>query len=212
MKKFLTYLRKLFTDNKHWLLVAVSCYLVGCVIGVIVFEAKPDLVMGFLQMLKEKLLPNRPVGFSGAMWIFMHNFWSSAVSMLLGIVFGLAPLIDLVLNGFAMGCVVAVALASTKHSIGFSIAASLAALIPHGIIELPTTLLAAALGLKIGWSWIKPAAPGGPPQGIKNNFMTGLYALPGIALLLFIAAFIEVFITPQMMQLVSGPQPFHLVP
>jgi stage II sporulation protein M len=212
MKKLFSYYRKLFTDTKDWLLLALILFLIGCVIGMVVGMIKPDLVIDFLKEFKKHHLNDPRGGWPGVKSIFLHNFDGSVESLLMGVVFGLSPLIDMVVNGFAMGCVFAVTLASTKYSLGFSMLATFTAIAPHGIIELPTVIFSAALGLKIGWAWLRADAEGRRGEVLKTSYIAGVSALPAIALLLFIAALIETFVTPPLIHLVIGPGSLHFVP
>ncbi len=211
MKKLFAHYRRLFSDHKQWLLIAMGWFLLGGGIGVAVYALWPELVMSFLKMLKEKFLQDKTEGFSEATTIFLHNFLSSAICLLLGVLVGLAPVFALVANGFAMGCVSAVMLFGAKHSFSLSLLVLAAAIVPHGIIELPTIILCAAIGLKIGWAWLGSRAEGKRIAVLKDNYIAGLKALPGIALLLALAALIETFVTPHVILLVVGPTPLDLV-
>ncbi len=212
MKKLISYYQQLFLDHKNWLLVAVGWFALGGCFGAVVGVLWPDQVMGFIKGLAEKYAHTPPAGFSAALWLFLHNFLSAALCMLLGVVVGLAPVFEMVANGFAIFSVMVIALHGGHHGVGFSLLFLVVAILPHGIIELPTTILAAAIGLKIGWAWLSPSAEGRRLQVLKTNFIAGLCALPGIASLLFAAALIEAFVTPCLIHLVIGPSPLHVGP
>jgi uncharacterized membrane protein SpoIIM required for sporulation/ABC-type transport system involved in multi-copper enzyme maturation permease subunit len=82
----------------------------------------------------------------------------------------------------------------------------LAALLPHGIIELPAVILATAFALRAGASIIAP--PAGITAG--ENFLRALADFVKMVLfviipLLFIAAIIEVNITPQILLWLFSP-------
>jgi len=66
-------------------------------------------------------------------------------------------------------------------------------LVPHGIFELPAVLIAAALGLRFGTEWLRQESKGHRGEVLKNNLIRAIVCLPAIALVLFIAALIEVF-------------------
>jgi stage II sporulation protein M len=211
MKKLISYYQRLFLDHRNWLLVAVGWFILGAFFGAAIYTLWPNQVLDFIKGLAKKYEHTPPDGFPAAMWLFLHNFLSAAMCMLLGVVVGLAPVFDLVINGFAISCVTVLSLLGGQHSLGFGLLFLVAAILPHGMIELPTTILASAIGLKIGWAWLAPQAEGKRLQVLKTNFIAGLYALPGIASLLFVAALIEAFVTPYLIPLVIGPDPLHVV-
>jgi stage II sporulation protein M len=79
----------------------------------------------------------------------------------------------------------------------------LASFVPHGVIEIPLILLAAALGLTVGlesFKWL-----GRRESRVKLQLSNGLrvyvrWILPGLA----VAAIIEVFVTPSLMGLANA--------
>jgi len=79
--------------------------------------------------------------------IFFNNIKASFLAMILGLSFGLFPLITIIGNGYLLGFVAR----ETALIEGISI---LWKLFPHGIFELPAIILAVGIGLKIGYSTI----------------------------------------------------------
>jgi stage II sporulation protein M len=63
--------------------------------------------------------------------------------MILGIFFGVFPIITIIINGYILGYV---ALATTNAESFFS----LWRILPHGIFELPAVFISLGLGLKLG--------------------------------------------------------------
>jgi len=74
----------------------------------------------------------------------------------------------------------------------------LVAILPHGIIELPTVLLSIAVGLRLGHLMILTLL--GRRVDLEGELLAGIRLLRWVALLLFIAAAIEAFITPVVVQ------------
>jgi len=112
----------------------------------------------------------------------------NAFILLSGILFGLIPLIAVATNGYVLG--VAYLFASGK--VGYVQAAK--AILPHGVLEIPAVILAAAYGLWLGVTFAKR---------IRQRDMAGfgdqvIYAIRmffKIAFPLFIlAALIETFL------------------
>lgn len=76
-------------------------------------------------------------------FIFLNNFQSSLVSMLLGSFLGIFPIITIILNGYLLGFV-------SEMSVDRSSVFILWKLLPHGIFELPAVFISTGLGLKLG--------------------------------------------------------------
>ncbi|MBS7611872.1 stage II sporulation protein M [Candidatus Bathyarchaeota archaeon] len=124
-----------------------------------------------------------------AVLIFLNNFIKSLLVILLGFLIGIPPIVFLIFNGLILGAVARYGFAS----IGFT--GTLASILPHGIIELPSVLVASALGLNVGWeAWIGVL---GKESRVKTVVVRSLKIFfKVITPLLAVAAFIEVFITP----------------
>jgi uncharacterized membrane protein SpoIIM required for sporulation len=127
-------------------------------------------------------------------YIFFHNWQASLATALSGIWFPVMPFVDLLLNGILVGVVSDLTPNTTMLA---------AALLPHGIIELPAFVLAGSAGIKLGVVFLRsfrnPA-----PEKIKEFHKVAqqtLYLVIGLALLFFIAGFIEGNITPTIMRM-----------
>jgi len=77
----------------------------------------------------------------------------------------------------------------------------LAAIIPHGIIELPMVILSVAIGLRLGQQAMYAIM--GRGVRIKDELVKGIYVfMYWIMPMLFVAAMVETFITPLIASLV----------
>jgi len=120
--------------------------------------------------------------------LFINNALKTLVWMSLGLLFGIAPLFFIALNGFILGLVVH----RLSQALGFFIV--FIAIAPHGIVELPMTLLSAAVGVKLGYSLInRLRGQGSLIEELRKGL--GLFLIRILPLLLA-AAMIEAFITP----------------
>jgi stage II sporulation protein M len=99
------------------------------------------------------------------------------------------------LNGIVIGAIMEII--HQDHSWAFIAAA----LIPHGIFEIPAFIIAGALGILLAQSliaeWYGGADTAGEARRLGRIFI--LYVLP----LVVIAACVEAFITPVIIQLVA---------
>jgi stage II sporulation protein M len=128
--------------------------------------------------------------------IFLKNFLACAMSVLLGLGFGLVPLLVLTSNGFMIGVVSY----SIIHKQGLLYL--LAGIVPHGIIELPTVLLGISLGFRLGYLLALTIL--GEKVDLAGETRIAVHFLVKWFLpLLFLAAAIETFITPFAMSVVA---------
>ena len=127
--------------------------------------------------------------------IFLNNSLKALGAMLLGVFFGLPPAILIVLNGYIVGVVVGLLVPEAGYG------AVLAALLPHGVIEVPAMLLAVALGMSIGREAFRRLF-----RQDAHVFAQCRYALRvsvrWVIPALLIAALVEVLVTPLVVEAV----------
>ena len=121
------------------------------------------------------------------LFIFLNNALKAFIILIFGILFGLAPIIFVFVNGFAVGMVIFVAsqkIGAEKVFLGLA---------PHGILEIPAILLAAGYGLWLGSIFYRSLKYGEP---FKEAFFLALKKYFKIIVpLLFFAAIIETYLT-----------------
>ena len=121
--------------------------------------------------------------------IFLNNTFVSLVSLVLGIAVGIFPILFIASNGYFVG-MVSYLVGQQK---GFVFI--LLALLPHGVVELPTIFLSASIGLRLGHQVFLSLI--GRPTEVRGEIKKGLkFYFSLIMPFLFIAAIIETFITP----------------
>ena len=131
--------------------------------------------------------------------IFVHLFFNNLEACILlflgGASFGILTIFIISLNGVLIGAIMEIV--RKDHSVAFVAAA----ILPHGIFEIPAFILSGALGIMLAQSliaeWYFGTDTNTDAQKFARLFI--LYALPLIA----IAAFIEAFITPIVIHLVA---------
>ena len=123
-------------------------------------------------------------------YIFFHNWQASLATALSGIWFPGVPFITLVLNGVLVGIVSDLTPITTMFA---------AAILPHGIIELPSFVIAGSAGIKLGVDFLRSF--GKPGTTLRATARQTVYLLIGLAVLFFIAGFIEGNITPWIMRM-----------
>ena len=127
--------------------------------------------------------------------IFANNLEACILLFLGGATFGILTLVILSLNGIVIGAVTEII--SKGHSALFIAAA----IVPHGIFEVPAFIIASALGFCMAQSliaeWYGAADTAADAGRLARLFL--LYVLPLIA----VAAVVESFITPAIIQIVA---------
>ena len=76
---------------------------------------------------------------------------------------------------------------------------------PHGLLEIGAFLLAAGVGLRIGWSWIAPGPGLTRSQSIARAGRSGIAVALGLVLVLAVAGAIEGFVTPNLPAPIAVP-------
>lgn len=129
------------------------------------------------------------LNFEAALAIFRQNFSAVALSLGLGVIFGLVPLAAIAFNFFLLGVLFAIFVSGGLSGIGIF----LLTILPHGILEIPALLIAGAFGLKLGFSF----------RNWRATVREIMVILPLLAVLLFLAGMIEVFITGNLAKLLE---------
>ncbi|NOY11066.1 MAG: stage II sporulation protein M [Archaeoglobi archaeon] len=123
------------------------------------------------------------------LFIFMNNSLKSFMAMVLGIAFGIVPVLFVILNGVIIGLVFGVI------GVEFGVLKTAMMLIPHGILEIPAVLLSCAYGLEIGYQALRRFR--GEDVDLNSVLMAYIKRFVMLPLpMLLIAALVETYITP----------------
>lgn len=185
---------------KKAMLIAVALFIVGIILGTVNTQFIDQLIqpsIAQLQSISTDLSSSNNPEWSFFKFIFINNVTKSLAVLALGGFFGLVPAFFLVMNGMMLGYILSVAAASGQ-AWGIIL---LRGILPHGIIELPVIIIAAAYGLQFGYFVLRSLGEmGGAGRGQKtvnwrNFFQKVMRAVVWITLLLCIAAVIESTLT-----------------
>ena len=176
---------------------AIIAFLLTAVMGAAIVVASPETGRQFIQIVKDEVLgkvdAHDPL--SLAVFIFANNLQACILLFLGGATLGLLTLVIIASNGIIIGGIMEL----VREERGLLFVA--AAILPHGIFEIPSFLISASLGFILGASLYAEARGEGDSAATAmahaRTFL--LVVVPLVA----IAAFIEAFITPQIIQLVS---------
>ncbi len=198
--------------NKRYFYAAGLLLLAGVLLGYLqadVVDATAKQMLARIQGLAEKI---RASGGSVAVtfWtIFSNNVTSALLMMILGLFFALFPIFGLFTNGLLLGYIMQkLTTTGANPVLVFTVG-----ILPHGIIELPTVIFAAGVGIRYGALVIRSisAAWRVDIRGeLKREWQLTVKQLPvtvvAIVVLLVIAAFIESAITPYLIKATIGGQ------
>jgi len=128
--------------------------------------------------------------------IFLNNWLVSIATALSGLGFSAPSFITIMFNGFILGVILAPQLSP-------SLTMFLAAILPHGIIEIPSFVLSGSVGIRLGYAAWKARFQRGPENSeyFSKTLRLAVYVVVGLAPLFFIAGLIEADITPWIMRM-----------
>lgn len=172
-------------------------FLLSAAIGYVVAIMHPEMAMQSLEELEGlvDLLKNlSPIEIM--FLIFLNNSIKSLFILVLGVFFGVVPLLFIAYNGYFLG------IFSHKILMEQSLLYLAGGLLPHGIIEIPMVVISAAVGIRLGLKVI--AAFKGESVSLKEEMLTGIkFFFYWVMPLLFIAAVVETFITSAIIGVLS---------
>lgn len=204
---------------KNYILIVTGLFIISLILGFLESAANPETSGDFIEAFKdlaERIKAIEPPLLQLIVLfliIFLNNALKSLAVIILGAGFGIIPLFFVAINGQAIGTVVYI---FTEEK---GVPYVLAALLPHGIIEIPVILISAGIGVKIGYRAYLSLKEGGADfeQGlpfaiwfylkkIKMDLTpelkqgTGFY-LRWLLPMLFLAAMVESSVTPLIINL-----------
>jgi uncharacterized membrane protein SpoIIM required for sporulation len=121
--------------------------------------------------------------------VWTHNVWVAAESLIFGILLGLPTLWLLFSNAANVGVSAGLMFAHGRGVLFFAL------ILPHGMLELTAVFLAAATGLRLGWTVIDP---GPRPRGraLAEEGRASVTIALGLIVVLLVSGLIEAFVTP----------------
>ncbi|MGQ5395873.1 stage II sporulation protein M [Paenibacillus sp. M.A.Huq-84] len=141
-----------FRLMKHYFIAAALVFTLGVILG----AGYSDQFQGFIEsQLKgmEQLtqsLKDKPNQQWSLFWlIFWNNTIKSVAIIALGAIFGVLPLLFLLVNGLLLGYL------GSNFAQKESLLYFIKGILPHGIIEIPAIVFACAFGLRLGALMLK---------------------------------------------------------
>ena len=121
--------------------------------------------------------------------VWTNNVIVAATSLVFGIALGLPTLYALLLNSVNVGVDGGLMAAYGKTGEFFGL------ILPHGMLELSAVFLAAAAGLRLGWTIIDPG-PRPRGQALAQTGRETITIALGLIVVLLVSGVIEAFVTP----------------
>lgn len=185
-------------ENKNLIWISLALFFFGIAIGFFIFNSflahNLDVIDTFFKELLEGVGPIDELSpIQLTFTIFFINMRTSFFIMMLGAIFGLFPFLSLLANGMLVGLLYARLIFEGGSSLVF-----LMGILPHGVIEIPAIMIAASQGLRTGKEFIVPPQGKTRPEALRNNIIKGLKLFAVLLPLLLVAAFIEVYISAQL--------------
>ncbi|MGV8110207.1 stage II sporulation protein M [Methanospirillum sp.] len=181
----------------HYLAISGIILIAGFAVGFGLSITEPafgeTLLTLFQEMIAGQIMGDDPPML--ALQLFLNNLEACVVIFIGGAFFGFLSVFILMMNGVIIGAVLEI----VRKEAGYI--ALIAAIVPHGIFELPAVIASGALGLMLGRA-VKNELAGGSEASIEAWSLGGYflkYIIPFVA----IAAIIEAFITPAVLQMVT---------
>lgn len=180
---------------RWWLAIAGGLFCIGIILGIAVLSGLSMTgvseflgeVFGSLEQLAANLAFYQ---FSTALFIFFNNLMTLLVGFIFSPILCLTPVVALLLNGGLLSLVSGLVL--QEKSIWFV----LAAILPHGIFEIPALIIGGAASLSFGVAVMLALVSPEKRGQLLSNLKQNLRYLVIAGILLVPAAIIETFITP----------------
>ncbi|MCX6688435.1 MAG: stage II sporulation protein M [Methanoregula sp.] len=179
------------------IIITIFLFSATLVAGWIATHENPELGESLKQLFEKEIAGQlKDAGpFTMAINLFVNNLEACILLFVGGATFGILTIFIMSLNGIIIGSIMEIV--HHDHSVAFVAAA----ILPHGIFEIPAFILAGALGFMLAHSLIAEWYGAGDAAGVANRCarMFVMYVLPLVA----VAATVEAFITPAIIRLVT---------
>lgn len=179
-----------------WLGTALTSVLTSAALGIWIAVtpkvqrsiAAPEQVRQLVQHDFEDYYSAFPAA-SFAAEVWTNNAWVAALSLTFGILLGLPTVWVLWRNALNVGVSGGFMFAYGRGDVFFGL------ILPHGLLELTAVFLAAATGLRLGWTVVDPG-PRRRGQALAEEGRAAASVAVGLVAVLLMSGMIEAFVTP----------------
>lgn len=202
----LGYYGRALASSRGWLMAAAGVFALGLLAGLLLALGDPARAAEFLDTtlsyLKKNIGPVEVGNWRSALAVFGNNIRAALILLITGAFFGLTAALSLFTNGFLIGTLVGLAVGGAARLPAYLLPA---ALLPHGVVEIPGLFIAGAWGLKLGLGWLGAEAAGRRRATFGATLAESARMLLLIALLFLLAAFLEVMVTGALVKALAPP-------
>lgn len=181
---------------RWWLGSAVGFFVVSAIVAVWVARSPelqsiigtPDDIAQLVNHDFEDYYSEHPAG-SFALQVWINNSWVSAQCIAFSILLGIPIPYVLFQNALNLGVSAGLMFEAGRGDVFLGL------ITPHGLLELTAVFLAAAAGMRVGWSVV---APGDRPrtQVLAERGRAVVSVAAGLVVVLLISGLIEALVTP----------------
>jgi uncharacterized membrane protein SpoIIM required for sporulation len=181
---------------RWWLSTAIVFFFVATIMGIWVagspeVQATVGTPSDITQLVNHEFASyysENPAG-SFALRVWINNSWVAAQCIVFAILLGLPIPYVLFENAANLGVVGGLMFDAGKADVFLGL------LVPHGLLELTAVFLAAAAGMRLGWSVV---SPGDRPRGqvLAEQGRAVVSVAVGLVVVLLVSGLIEALVTP----------------
>jgi uncharacterized membrane protein SpoIIM required for sporulation len=124
-----------------------------------------------------------------ALLVWTNNAFLAAVCLASGVLI-VPVLLVLWYNIENVGVVGGIMIGNGRSDVFFGL------ILIHGLLELTAILIAAGVGLRIGWAWVAPGPDRTRARALAERARSGMVVALGLALVLLVSGLVEAFVTP----------------
>ncbi|SDS53079.1 stage II sporulation protein M [Paenibacillaceae bacterium GAS479] len=203
-KRFIQFIK----EAKNFVVAGILLFVTGVLFGVFndnlhtMLDGQLEAVRELALRVKESSNPKLQL----FIVILFNNVLKALLIIVLGALLSVIPIFFLLINGAVLGYLFV--LRSEELGAGKALGELAKGILPHGIIEIPAIILAAAFGIKLGsyvYRWLGLVVAGKSRQILRQEWKEHALGLPlmgaGISVLLLVAAIIESTVTPWILSL-----------
>jgi len=194
MQKNIEYIR----SSWKYIGIISGIFIISVIAGLFLSLKDLGLQENYIEMFKDSFGWMKTLSpLSIMLVIFLNNAVKSLFVIVLGTGFGIVPIIFVGGNGIILGLI------ANEVSKQQGVIFVLAALVPHGIIEIPMILISAGLGLRLGYFMYLSLR--GERKDMRSELAGSLRIYMRLIMpLLFVSAMVETFVTPAIVMWISG--------
>lgn len=204
---YIDFIKTYLNKTKALSIIVIVFFITSFFAGYFLAHTYPEKTKELIyDSLKNVLEPAKAYSsFQLFAYIFFKNLTVAILTIFLGIIFGVIPVLIIMINGLILGVVSFIILEQ------FDMLVLLSGIIPHGIIEIPAFILSTASGLLLWRSiWQRLLYDKGE---LDKEFISIIsFFVLVITPMIAIAALIETFITPHILDITAKLASFPRIP